>query len=79
MVHAAVVSTRVTGLPAFSSPAERAMLRQAACAAAISSSGFVPFAPSNRVAKVYGPLNAPLPARKFPLPSLSLPSQTAVA
>src|SRR5437763_1962391 len=54
MVQAAVVSTRVTGFPAFSSPAERAMLRQAACAAAISSSGLVPCFPSNRVAKVYG-------------------------
>src|SRR5205814_1055218 len=31
MVQAAVVSTRATGLPAFSSPAESAMLRQAAC------------------------------------------------
>src|SRR5437588_5311171 len=79
MVQAAVVSTRVTGLPAFSNPAERAMLRHAACAAAINSSGLVPFAPSNRVANVYGPLHAPLAPRKFPLPSLSLPSQTAVA
>src|SRR5439155_13592026 len=78
-VHAAVVSTRVTGFPAFSRPADRAMLKQAACAAAISSSGFVPFFPSNRVANVYGPLNELLPALKFPFPSLSLPSPTDIA
>src|SRR2546426_5432486 len=51
------------------------MLKQAACAAAISSSGFVPFFPSNRVANVYGPLNELLPALKFPFPSLSLRSE----
>ena len=49
-VHAAVVSTRVTGFPAFSSPADSAIEKHAACAAAISSSGLVPALPSNRVA-----------------------------
>src|SRR2546425_5033882 len=79
IVQAASVWTRVAGLPAFSRPAERAMLRQAACAAAISSSGFVPGFPSKRVAKLYGPLKAPLPALKVPFPSLSFPSHTALA
>ena len=51
MVQDALVLMRVAGVPFFSSPAERAMLRQAACAAAISSSGLVPLAPSKRVGK----------------------------
>src|SRR5207249_10219253 len=78
-VHAAVVSRRVTGFPAFSNPADRAIEKQAACAAAISSSGLVPALPSNRVANEYGPLKAPLPALNVPLPSLSFPSHTAIA
>lgn len=52
MVHAAVVLMRVAGVPASSRPSDSAMLRQEAIAAAISSSGVVPFAPSNRVAKL---------------------------
>src|SRR5260370_234219 len=48
IVHAAVVSTLAAGFPERSSPAASAMLRQAACAAAISSSGFVPFAPDHQ-------------------------------
>src|SRR2546422_8622416 len=55
------------------------MLKQPACAAASSSSGFDPFLPSKRVPKLNEPLNAPLCALKLPLPSLSLPSQTATA
>ena len=51
-VQAASVCTRVAGLPAFSRPAASAMLKQAAWAAAISSSGLVPFLPSKRVAKL---------------------------
>ena len=78
-VQEARVSTRVTGVPAFSRPAERAMLKHAACAAAISSSGFVPFEPPKRVPKLKGPLKAPLSALKVPFPSLSLPSQAALA
>ena len=50
MVAEAVVVMRVAGVPAFSKSALSAMLRQEACAAAISSSGLVPLAPSNRVA-----------------------------
>src|SRR5882762_4392924 len=55
------------------------MLKQPACAAASSSSGFDPFLPSKRVPKLNEPLNCPLCALKLPLPSLSLPSQTATA
>ena len=50
MVHEALVVIRVAGVPAASSPADSAMLRQEAWAAAISSSGLVPLALSNRVA-----------------------------
>src|SRR5437879_11367259 len=45
----------------------------------MSPSAFVPGLPSKRVAKLYGPLNAPLPAVKVPFPSLSFPSHTADA
>ncbi len=55
------------------------MLKHPACAAASSSSGFEPFLPSKRVPKLNEPLNVPLCALKLPLPSLSLPSQTATA
>jgi hypothetical protein len=51
IVQEALVVIRVAGVPFFSSPADRAMLRHAAWAAAISSSGLVPRALSNRVAK----------------------------
>src|SRR5467141_1203660 len=78
-VTAARVSMRSAGWPAFSRPAESAMLKQPACAAASSSSGFDPFLPSKRVPKLNEPLNTPLCALKLPLPSLSLPSQTATA
>src|SRR5437867_4070573 len=78
-VTAARVSMRVGGWPAFSRPAESALLKQPACAAASSSSGFDPFLPSRRVPKLSEPLNTPLCALKLPLPSLSLPSQTATA
>src|SRR5881628_1242079 len=78
-VTAARVSMRVAGWPAFSRADESAMLKQPAWAAASSSSGFDPFLPSKRVPKLNEPLNAPLCALKLPLPSLSLPSQTATA
>src|SRR5258705_10376426 len=78
-VTAARVSMRVAGWPAFSRPDESAMLKQPAWAAASSSSGFDPFLPSKRVPKLNEPLNCPLCALKLPLPSLSLPSQTATA
>src|SRR5262245_7736514 len=79
IVAVASVSIRVAGVPAFSNPDDSAMLKHAAWAAAISSSGLVPLAFSNRVANEYAPLKAPLPAANRPLPSLSFPSQTAVA
>src|SRR5258706_10619762 len=78
-VAEARVSTRVTGVPAFSRPADKAILKQAACAAAINSSGLVPFDPPKRVPKLKGPLKAPLSALNVPLPSLSFPSQAALA
>src|SRR2546421_6011350 len=43
----------------------------------MSSSGFVPFPSSKRDENEYGPSNAPLPSFMFPLPSFSVPSQTA--
>jgi hypothetical protein len=50
-----------------------------ACAAPTNSSGLVPVPSSNREAKEYWPSKAPLPSVTFPLPSLSVPSQTALA
>src|SRR5436190_22472290 len=56
------------------------MLKHAACAAAISSSGFVPRAFSNRVAYVNGvSRKTPLVALIAPLPPLRSPRQTADA
>src|SRR3989475_2552322 len=60
--------------------AERAIEKQAAWAAAISSSGLVPGVFSKRVAKEYGVFdNTPLVADTVPLPSLSPPFHTALA
>src|SRR5712692_8756269 len=60
--------------------AESAMEKQAACAAAISSSGLVPGAFSKRVVNEYGVLaSTPLVAETVPLPSLSPPFHTALA
>src|SRR5437016_14266716 len=60
--------------------AESAMEKQAACAAAISSSGLVPGVFSKRVTKEYGVLDStPLEAETTPLPSFSPPFQTALA
>ena len=67
------------GWPASLSARLGAIEKQAACAAASSSSGFDPFFPSKRVPKLKEPLKAPLCALKLPLPSLRLPSQTATA
>jgi hypothetical protein len=56
------------------------MEKQAACAAAINSSGLVPGVFSKRVAKEYGVLDStPLVADTVPLPSLSPPFHTALA
>src|SRR5215471_5332400 len=60
--------------------ADNAMEKQAACAAAISSSGFVPGAFSKRVVNEYGVLlNTPPGAEMLPFPSLRPPFQTALA
>lgn len=60
--------------------AESAMLKHAACAAAISSSGFVPAPCSKRVTKEYGALaKAPLSVDITPSPVRNVPFQTAVA
>ena len=59
---------------------ESAMEKQAACAAAISSSGLVPGVFSKRVTNEYGVLfSTPLEAETTPLPSFSPPFQTALA
>ena len=56
------------------------MLKHAACAAAINSSGFVPFAFSKRVAKVKGvSCNTPLVLPIFPEPLLRSPCQVPEA
>ena len=75
----AVVSTDVGVKPAASSPADRAIEKQPACAAPISSSGLVPVPSSKRDENEYWPSKAPLPRRMVPLPSRSPPCQRAVA
>jgi len=79
MVHAAVVSTFVAGVPFFSRPEASAMLKHAASAAARSSSGFDPLPLSKRELKLYCAAIAPLSPLKLPLPPLSPPSQVALA
>src|SRR5690348_13028350 len=60
--------------------ADSAIEKQEAWAAAISSSGLVPGAFSNRVVNEYGTWeNTPLGAENSPLPSLRPPFQTALA
>jgi len=60
--------------------AESAMVKQPAWAAAINSSGFVPWPFSKRVVKEYGVLlRTPLAVEMTPLPSFRVPFQTAVA
>ncbi len=51
----AVVWTRLGGKPACARPCDRAIEKQPACAAAISSSGLVPWPDSKREANEYGP------------------------
>src|SRR5213075_1678514 len=63
--------------PAFPRPADSAMEKHPACAAAINSSGLVPSASSNRDANEYFPSNAPLPSFTVPLPSRRLPFHSA--
>src|SRR5688572_6879686 len=69
----------VGGLPSLVSCAAKNIEKQPACAAPISSSGFVPFSllPSKREAKVNG-ASKPVPLT-LPLPSLRVPFQVADA
>src|SRR5207237_2168531 len=58
--------------PAWPSSLERAIEKQAAWAAATSSSGFVPGSSPNRIAKLYAtPFTAPLAVDTVPLPCFS--------
>src|SRR5882672_2319127 len=75
----ASVATRFGVKPARLKPAARAIEKQPAWAAPISSSGLVPTPSSKRDEKEYEPSNAPLPSLIFPLPCCKLPSQTALA
>ena len=79
MVHAALVSTFVGGVPFFSRPELSAMLKQAASDAASSSSGFDPAPLSKRELKLNCPPIDPLSPLKVPFPVLSPPSHVAVA
>src|SRR3954454_449247 len=67
-------------IPALPSSAERAIEKQPACAAAISSSGLVPFPSSKRVLNEYCVFaRTPLSVEMVPLPSLSPPFHSADA
>jgi hypothetical protein len=56
------------------------MVKQPACAAAMSSSGLVPFSFSNRVLKEYGvSASTPESVERLPLPARPVPRQTAFA
>src|SRR5690606_31586541 len=75
----AVVSIRSGWTPARPSTPDSAIEKQPACAAAISSSGFVPGASSKRDPNEYRPSYAPLAIRIVPFPSLNVPDHSAVA
>src|SRR3954470_4865353 len=79
-VSVALVSIEVGVKPPLPSSAESAIEKQPACAAAISSSGFVPTPFSNRVEKEYCVcFRTPLAVETEPLPSFNPPSQCALA
>src|SRR5256886_3382701 len=66
--------------PAFPSSLEKAIAKQLACAAATSSSGFVPGSFSNRIAKPYATVfRAPLAVDTVPFPSFRPPLHWALA
>src|SRR5205085_11717298 len=78
-VTSAVVSMRSAVSLASPRMSDRAIGKQPACAAPMSSSGLVPGLPSKRLLKPYGySLSAPLLVEIAPLPSLIPPCQTAV-
>src|SRR5438132_2874191 len=65
----ALTSIRSGRYPAFPSSLEKAIAKQLACAAATSSSGFVPGSFSNRIAKPYATVfRAPLAVETVPFP-----------
>src|SRR5262249_6950515 len=77
-VTVAVVDNFSGVRPALPNCAESAMVKQPAWAAAISSSGFVPFPFSNRVENEYGVCaKTPLSVETVPLPPFRSPSHTA--
>src|SRR5476651_1322951 len=79
-VMVAVVWMDVGVKPALPSSAENAMEKHPACAAAMSSSGFVPTPFSKRVLKEYCVcLSVPLSVEMLPLPVFKSPDQTADA
>src|SRR6266851_9244716 len=76
----AVVSSLLAVMPALPNCAESAIVKQPACAAARSSSGFVPTPSSKRVLKEYCVFfKTPLSVEIEPFPSFKPPCQTADA
>jgi hypothetical protein len=76
----AVVEMDSGVIPALPSSAENAIEKHPACAAAISSSGFVPTPFSNRVLNEYWfSLSVPLSVEMLPLPLFKSPRQIADA
>src|SRR5947209_4842628 len=76
----AFTSIRSGRYPAFPSSLEKAIAKQLACAAATSSSGFVPGSFSNRIAKPYATVfRAPLAVDTVPFPSFRPPLHWALA
>src|SRR4029450_1515717 len=79
-VTSAVVDRRSAGKPAVPRKFDSAIVKQPACAAAISSSGLVAGASPNRDENEYGvSLRTPLCDEMVPFPSFSVPDQTAEA
>ena len=82
-VTVAEVCSSSGGVPALARPAESAIEKQAACAAAISSSGLVlpPVASSDRAAQLTpsSPIAPLVVERIVPLPSSRLPFQVTSA
>jgi hypothetical protein len=78
IVRRASVSIAVAVKPALLSVNDSAIVKQPACAAAISSSGLVPFPSPNRALNEYGvSRSVPLCTDTVPLPSCVVPCQRA--
>src|SRR5580698_912841 len=79
-VTAASVVSSVGVKPPACSPNASAMVKHPACAAAINSSGLVPFSFSKRVRNEYGvSASTPESVERVPLPARPVPCQTAFA